>query len=76
MAAVSIGFVRSVITSMALVSLCDNCEADYLVDSLVYVELVKKNLCACCINDLLDRFAMEGCEGHCQGIIQKWEDES
>lgn len=61
---------------MALVTLCDNCEADYLVDSLVYVELVKKNLCACCVNDLLDRLAMECNEGHFQHIIQKWEDES
>jgi len=62
---------------MALVTLCDNCEADYLVDSLVYIELVKKNLCACCINDLLDRFAMESPhQGHCQGVISSWERES
>ena len=62
---------------MALVTLCDNCEADYLIDSLVYIELVKKNLCPCCVNDLMDRFAAEcDSETHCRSIISKWERES
>ena len=39
---------------MALVTLCDNCENDWLVDQLVFVEAVDKNLCPVCINNLVE----------------------
>ena len=39
---------------MALVTLCDNCEHDWLVDQLVFVDAVDKNLCPVCINHLIE----------------------
>jgi len=39
---------------MALVTICDNCYAEWLVDQFVYVEAVEKNLCPVCINQLVD----------------------
>ena len=40
--------------TMALTTLCDNCEHDWLVDQLVFVDVVNQNLCPVCINHLID----------------------
>ena len=61
---------------MGLVTQCDNCEATYLVDSLVFIELVNKNLCPCCINDLGDRLVSQLSEREVRQIITDWENES
>lgn len=39
---------------MALVTICDNCNDDWRVDSLAFVEAVDKNLCPVCVNQLVD----------------------
>lgn len=39
---------------MALTTLCDNCEHDWIVDQLVFIDVVNKNLCPVCINQLVD----------------------
>jgi hypothetical protein len=39
---------------MALITLCDTCHCNWLVDQLVYVTAVEKNLCPVCINQLVD----------------------
>jgi len=39
---------------VALTTLCDNCENDWLVDQLVFVDAVNQNLCPVCINKLVD----------------------
>ena len=59
---------------MALQTLCDNCESSWAVDQLVYVELVKKNLCPVCINQLVDLCALELTESRLQGIMEELEE--
>jgi hypothetical protein len=39
---------------MSLVTICDNCYANWQVDQLVYVEAVEKNCCPVCVNQLVD----------------------
>lgn len=39
---------------MALVSPCDNCQDEWVVDALTYVEAVEKVLCPVCVNQLVD----------------------
>ena len=39
---------------MALVSICDNCQEEWVVDSLVHVQGVDKSLCPVCVNQLVD----------------------
>jgi hypothetical protein len=39
---------------MALTTMCDNCQDEWLIDQLVYVTAVEKNLCPVCINQLVD----------------------
>ena len=39
---------------MALVTICDNCHNDWLVDQLVYVDAIEKNCCPVCVNQLVD----------------------
>jgi len=39
---------------MSLVSICDNCYANWTVDQLIYVEAVEKNCCPVCVNQLVD----------------------
>lgn len=39
---------------MSLVTMCDNCQDEWLVDSLAFVTAVEKNLCPVCVNQLVD----------------------
>ena len=39
---------------MGLVTICDVCESDWLVDSLVFIDELDMNICPNCANDLVD----------------------
>ena len=39
---------------MALQTICDNCQTEWLVDSIILVDAVDENLCPNCVNQLVD----------------------
>ena len=59
---------------MALQTICDNCEHDWLVDNMVFVEVVKKNLCPVCINQLVDLLVCRLSEREIREVKQELED--
>lgn len=59
---------------MALVSLCDNCSGDWVVDSLVWIEPVQKLLCPECINHLVDLLLLEVPESVASKVLNELEE--
>lgn len=60
---------------MSLVSMCDQCENSWRIDSLTYVEAVQQNLCPVCINQLVDMLVGTCNESTWQSVKKVWENE-
>jgi hypothetical protein len=59
---------------MGLQTICDNCENEWLVDNLVFIEFVDKNLCPVCLNQLVDLLVWRISEKELRKVKQDLED--
>lgn len=59
---------------MALQTICDNCENLWLVDNLLYVTALNKNLCPVCLNQLVDLLILQISEKQWHSVKRELEE--